>query len=69
MKVSFNREARRRYLSFSTAAEAEWASNFRDLGASITRMATLAPGGRINETVVAEEIERLARQWSAPALA
>ena len=62
-KVTFNREARQRYLSFATAPEAEWRSNFRDLGASVTRMATLAPAGRINETVVAEEIERLHRQW------
>ncbi len=61
--VTFNREAWRRYLDFATAPDAEWASNFRDLGASITRMATLAPGGRINEAVVAEEIARLRRQW------
>ena len=26
-------------------------------------MATLAPGGRINEAIVAEEIERLRRAW------
>jgi transcriptional regulatory protein RtcR len=62
-KVTFNREARQAYLTFATAPEAEWRSNFRDLGASVTRMATLAPSGRINETVVAEEIERLQRQW------
>jgi transcriptional regulatory protein RtcR len=65
VNITFNREARRRYLSFATAPEAEWSSNFRDLGASITRMATLAPGGRINEAVVTEEIERLNRQWRA----
>jgi transcriptional regulatory protein RtcR len=62
--VTFNREARQSYLAFANAPEAEWRSNFRDLGASITRMATLAPGGRINEAGVAEEIERLSRQWS-----
>jgi transcriptional regulatory protein RtcR len=65
VNITFNREARLRYLSFATAPEAEWSSNFRDLGASITRMATLAPGGRINEAVVMEEIERLNRQWHA----
>ena len=64
-KVTFNREARQQYLSFATAPEAEWRSNFRDLGASITRMATLAPAGRMNEAVVAEEIERLRSQWKA----
>ena len=64
-KVTFNREARQVYLTFATAPEAEWRSNFRDLGASITRMATLAPAGRINEAVVAEEIGRLRSQWKA----
>jgi transcriptional regulatory protein RtcR len=63
--VTFNREARQVYLTFATAPEAEWRSNFRDLGASITRMATLAPAGRINQAVVAEEIERLRSQWKA----
>ena len=63
--MTFNREARQQYLSFATAPEAEWRSNFRDLGASITRIATLAPAGRMNEAVVAEEIERLRSQWKA----
>lgn len=63
--VTFNREARQRYLAFATSEQAEWSSNFRDLGASITRMATLAPLGRINADVVTEEIERLQRQWRA----
>jgi transcriptional regulatory protein RtcR len=62
-KVTFNREARHAYLAFATAPQAEWRSNFRDLGASVTRMATLAPAGRINEAIVEEEIERLSRQW------
>ena len=61
--VTFNREARERYLAFAMSLEAEWRSNFRDLGASLTRMATLAPSGRINEAVVAEEIERLRQHW------
>jgi transcriptional regulatory protein RtcR len=65
VNITFNREARRRYVSFAIAPGAEWSSNFRDLGASITRMATLAPGGRINEAVVTEEIEWLTRQWRA----
>ena len=61
--VTFNREARERYLAFAMSPEAEWRSNFRDLGASLTRMATLAPSGRINEAVVSEEIVRLRQQW------
>jgi transcriptional regulatory protein RtcR len=64
-KATFNREAREAYLAFATAPEAEWRSNFRDLGASITRMATLAPAGRIDAAVVAEEIERLRGLWKA----
>jgi transcriptional regulatory protein RtcR len=63
--ITFNREARQLYLAFANSPEAEWRSNFRDLGASVTRMATLAPAGRINEAVVAEEIERLQVQWRA----
>ncbi len=61
--VTFNKEARAAYLAFATSPEAAWSANFRDLGASVTRMATLAPSGRINETVVAEEIERLRAAW------
>jgi transcriptional regulatory protein RtcR len=62
--VTFNKEARERYLKFATAPEAAWPANFRDLGASVTRMATLAPAGRINEALVSEEIARLQRAWN-----
>lgn len=61
--VTFNREARERYLGFAASPGATWSANFRDLGASITRMATLAPRGRITEDIVVEEIERLQRFW------
>jgi transcriptional regulatory protein RtcR len=61
--IAFNREARERYLAFAMAPEARWSANFRDLSASVTRMATLAPVGRITEPVVAEEIGRLQRLW------
>lgn len=62
--ATFNREARERYLAFAMAPEARWSANFRDLSASITRMATLAPDGRINEATVKAEITRLAQQWT-----
>jgi transcriptional regulatory protein RtcR len=62
-RVAFNREARTRYLAFATSGEATWAGNFRDLGASVMRMATLAEGGRIQASIVDEEIGRLRRQW------
>lgn len=38
--------------------------NFRDLSASITRMATLAPSGRIDRSTVEQEIARLRLLWS-----
>jgi transcriptional regulatory protein RtcR len=62
-RVSFNAEARRAYLAFATGADGVWAGNFRDLNASVTRMATLAPGGRIDRRTVDEEIGRLRHDW------
>ncbi|MAM88920.1 MAG: transcriptional regulator [unclassified Hahellaceae] len=61
--VSFNKDARERYMKFSHSAEASWSANFRDLNASITRMATLADGGRITSQQVQDEIERLRAKW------
>ena len=61
--VRFNAEARRAYLKFATAPEAQWRGNFRELSASITRMATLADGGRITEKLVEDEIARLKANW------
>jgi transcriptional regulatory protein RtcR len=65
--VRFNVEARRRYLRFSTSPEALWSGNFRELSASIARMATLADGGRITEHLVEAEIDRLRDAWTEPA--
>lgn len=64
-RVQFNREARERYLSFATSPAARWSGNFRDLSASVTRMATLSPSGRIDQATVDAEIDRLQRLWSA----
>lgn len=61
--VSFNTSARKKYLSFAKSSEAIWSSNFRDLNASITRMATLAPGGRIDTKTINDEIQRLNNLW------
>jgi len=63
-QVRFNAEARARYLAFATGADAAWAGNFRDLGASVMRLATLANAGRIQTEGVEEEITRLRHQWS-----
>jgi transcriptional regulatory protein RtcR len=62
-RAHFSAEARRRYLAFATAPEAEWRGNFRDLNASITRLCTLAPAGRITQADVAAEIARLRADW------
>jgi transcriptional regulatory protein RtcR len=63
-RVSFNKEARERYLAFAVSAEARWPGNFRDLAASVTRMATLSPRGRIDVDCVESEIARLKRLWA-----
>lgn len=63
-RVTFNKEARDRYLSFAMSPEARWPGNFRDLAASVTRMATFSPKGRINGEVVATEVARLKRLWA-----
>ncbi len=64
--VRFNREARERFLAFAMSGEATWDANFRDLSAAVTRMATLAAGGRITVADVDPEIERLKAQWRRP---
>lgn len=65
--VTFSREAKERFLAFAGSEEGRWTANFRDLDASITRMATLAPGGRITIEIVEEEIARLREAWAGPA--
>jgi transcriptional regulatory protein RtcR len=62
-RVTFNKEALRRFLGFAHSADATWSANFRDLNAAVIRMATLAPGGRINVAVVEEETGRLRQGW------
>jgi transcriptional regulatory protein RtcR len=62
----FNKEARQRYLRFAESPAARWQGNFRDLSASVMRMATLAESGRITERVVDEEIGRLQAAWATP---
>ncbi|KVP96670.1 transcriptional regulator [Burkholderia ubonensis] len=60
-RISISREARERFLAF--ALEAPWPGNFRDLAAAVTRMATLADGGRISEDDVEFECEQLQAAW------
>lgn len=69
--VRLNKEARERYMRFAMSSEALWRGNFRDLSASVTRMATLADAGRITDAIVVDETTRLKRLWhhySLPAI-
>lgn len=66
-RVTFNRQAREAYLSFALSPAASWPGNFRDLAASITRMATLSLSGRIDEEGVGAEVKRLERLWHGQA--
>jgi transcriptional regulatory protein RtcR len=59
----FEPAARTRYLEFARSEEALWSGNFRDLNASVTRLATLAEGAAVGEDLVQDEIERLRRLW------
>jgi transcriptional regulatory protein RtcR len=65
--TSFNRGARERFLAFTASLEAIWERNFRDLSGAITRMCTVAAGGRITVEIVDEEIDRLRNLWSKSA--
>ncbi len=62
-RITFNKEAQARFMSFATDSGSSWNGNFRDLGAAVTRMATLASSGRITEEVVAAEVDRLTARW------
>ncbi|MCC6233410.1 MAG: sigma 54-interacting transcriptional regulator [Verrucomicrobiales bacterium] len=62
-RVTLSLEAREAYLAFARSPGATWRANFRDLNASLIRLATLAPGGRITREGVAEEERRLRALW------
>ena len=66
-RVRFAVDARRAFLSFATGADAAWPGNFRELSATIERMATLARGGLIDRAVVDDEIARRRAAWARDA--
>ncbi|MDB6153142.1 MAG: Fis family transcriptional regulator [Chthoniobacteraceae bacterium] len=67
-RISMAKDVRTGFLTFARSAEAKWNANFRDLNAAVTRMSTLAPGGRITRAVLDAELTRLRAAWrSAPA--
>jgi transcriptional regulatory protein RtcR len=63
-RVTFNKQARARFLEFARSPAATWPGNFRDFSAAVERMATLAAGARIDVALVDEEIERLRGLWA-----
>lgn len=65
-RVTINKEARQRFLDFARSPRAAWLGNFRDFGAAIERMATLAAGGRIAVDDVHDEVSRLEFSWERP---
>lgn len=64
--IRFNPRAKRRYLKFAQSEAASWSANFRDLNASVVRMATLNRHGTIEEDNIHNEIERLKLRWNEP---
>jgi transcriptional regulatory protein RtcR len=62
-RISMAKDLRAAFLSFARSSEAKWSANFRDLNAAVTRMATLAPGGRISRAVLHAELARLRSSW------
>jgi transcriptional regulatory protein RtcR len=65
-QVRMNKEAREAFLKFAKGSDAKWSANFRDLNAAVTRMATLAPKGRITVECVDAEVGRLRDGWREP---
>jgi transcriptional regulatory protein RtcR len=62
-RISMARDVRADFIKFARSSEARWSANFRDLNAAITRMSTLAPGGRITSAVLDSELTRLRAAW------
>ncbi len=62
-QLRFQTDALAQYLAFARSEQATWQGNFRDLAASVTRMATLSTGSRIGNAEVQAEIQRLKQLW------
>ncbi len=66
-RVGMVKDVRAAFLDFARSGEAKWNANFRDLNAAVTRMATLAPSGRISHEVLGGELNRLRAGWKTVA--
>ena len=56
--ISIQSEARTLFMQYALNSNTAWNGNFRELAAMVTRMATLAPDGRIDCITVQNELER-----------
>ncbi|WP_208354403.1 RNA repair transcriptional activator RtcR [Pseudaestuariivita rosea] len=63
-QVGFNTDAAQKYMRFAKDPATLWPGNFRDLGASVQRLCTLAPRGRVTVKMVEDEITWLTAQWA-----
>ena len=63
-RVTFNADAQAAYHKFATDPGTLWPGNFRDLSASVQRMCTLAPRGRITLAMVDAEIATIQGTWA-----
>lgn len=68
IQVRFDKDARDRYLAFACSPQAQWRGNFRELGSSVARMATLSEQGRITLALAEEEIALLKASWQITTL-
>lgn len=62
-QIRFYQDALNEYLTFAKSKNALWQGNFRDLTASIDRMATLSDNGYIDNEIVNIEIKKLSELW------
>jgi transcriptional regulatory protein RtcR len=63
LRIVLSRTARSSFVAFATTAP--WPGNFRELAASIERMATLCRGGVIDDDDVITETRRKEREWTS----
>lgn len=63
--MRFSKAAYERFMAFAVSDEALWLGNFRELAASLERMATFTLGGDIEPATVEEEIAALREGWAA----
>lgn len=64
VQIRITSEAKKKYLEFAKFPTSIWSGNFRDLNASVIRMATFSENGVIITAVVDNEIANLKKKWT-----